>query len=291
MDAAEGAPRGDIFRRGVKVLQKAGIESAVVDAMVLLAHATGTSPEKVLVDSDLALEPFQDAYFSEVILRRSRHETVSRIVGTREFMSLDFYVNNDVLDPRPETELLVERAVQFLESSPGPSTVIDIGTGSGAIAVSLAVYVPGINIVSVDISHAALAVAKVNAAKMRVLDKVSFVQADMVAAFSENSRVDLVVSNPPYVSEHEYEKLPIEVRRGDPELALIGGSRGTEFYPVIAEQSRGLLKPGGALMMEIGDRQAMEVARILEQYDYEDIQTYKDLAGTHRVITGMMTDA
>jgi release factor glutamine methyltransferase len=281
------ASRGEAFRNGVRDLRQAGIDSALMDAMVLLGHVTGTETGKVLVEGNQQLAESERELFEEMIVRRCRYETVSRILGAREFMSMSFRVSSQVLDPRPETELLVERAVQFLKLRSGNQKVLDIGTGSGAIAVSLAVHAPEAMVVASDISDPALRLARVNTRDHQAEKRVSFIRMDLAEGLVEGALFDLVVSNPPYVSEKEYTALTPDVRHGDPRMALVAGPEGTEFYPLLASQAARVLKPAGGLMVEVGAGQAARVADILADNGYGEILTFKDLSGTDRIVTGI----
>lgn len=284
------ASRGVAFGSGVRKLQQAGIEGAATDAMILLGRAVRAPAGKVLTERGRLLAAEELELFNEMIRRRCRRETVSRILGEREFMSLRFEVDGQVLDPRPETELLVQLALEFMDRKDGSHLVLDVGTGSGAIAVSLAVHRPGVRVVATDISRRALAVATRNAAAHGVAGRVFFAGMDLAGGLAAAAGFGLVVSNPPYVAESQVAGLDPEVRLGDPLQALVAGPQGTEYYPPIADAAARLLRPGGALMVEVGQGQASDVARILTGHGFCDEAIFRDLSGVERVVTGVRRD-
>ena len=200
-------------------------------------------------------------------------------------------LNENVLDPRPETEVLVEEAVLYLEKVGGNASVLDIGTGSGAIAVTLAAQLPRVRVTATDISMAALAVAGKNAKRHHVLDRVSLVQADLLAGFRANSGFQLIVSNPPYIASTLFNDLPDEVRKGDPLVSLVPGENGTEYYPPVVQGAMDLLDAEGSLMVEVGARQSDHVAGIFKRAGFTDVTVINDLAGTGRVVRGRRENA
>ena len=286
MEISPGDRKHQIFKKGVAALKEAGIESPALDAAVLLGHVLGESPSVVLMDKGATLAASEAAQYSALVQKRCGRATVSRLVGSREFYSREFYVNEDVLDPRPETEVLVEEAIRFLEGLEGNPTVLDIGTGSGAIAVTVAAQIPKARITATDISMTALAVAMRNAERHAVQGQVNFIQADLLDGLREEGSFHAILSNPPYISSTEFENLPEDVRRGDPKIALVSGPRGTEYYPSLIANSMELLCPGGWLMVEVGTGQCGIVAGIFEHAGFAKVQTVNDLAGTGRVIKG-----
>ena len=186
MEISPGDRKHQVFKKGVAALKDAGIENPALDAAVLLGHVLGESPSVVLMDKGAILAAAETAQYNVLVQKRCGRATVSRLVGSREFYSSDFYVNEDVLDPRPETEILVEEAIRCLEGLEGlegSPAVLDIGTGSGAIAVTIAARIPKAHITATDISMTALAVAMRNAERHAVQGRVNFVQADLLDGF------------------------------------------------------------------------------------------------------------
>lgn len=283
--------RQAVFKKGVDALREAGIENPALDAAVLLGYVTGEPPESVLLERDRTVDPSARALYSTLISRRCGRAAVSRLIGSREFFSRKFSITPEVLDPRPETELLVEEAVRFLEGREGALRVLDVGTGSGVIAVTVALELPLARVTATDISLPALAVARRNATLHAVRDRVDFIQTDLTSGVRGGGLFDAVLSNPPYISLRDFDSLPEEVRSGDPMQALVSGDAGTEHYPVLAQRSLALLAGGGCLMVEVGAGQAGDVARILTRAGFEEVATVNDLAGHGRVVKGIRKNA
>src|SRR4051812_36978005 len=209
-------------------------------------------------------------HFRELIKRRSQREPLQHIVGSTSFCGLELAVNRHVLIPRPETELLAEQGWKFLNHSTvppstinsQPSTALDLGTGSGCLAIALATHCPTAQIFATDISAEALELAKQNAARHNVIDHIHFLHGDAFAAFESPASFDLIISNPPYISTPEIPTLQIEVREYDPHQALDGGPDGLAFYRRIAGEATPFLKPAGKIMLEFGEGQAQPIREI-----------------------------
>jgi len=279
------------FKRGVAALREAGIENPALDAAVLLGYVTGESAVTVLLDRGSTLVPSQTARYSTLVRKRCGRIAVSRLIGAREFYSRKFHITDDVLDPRPETEILVEQAIRCLENTEGSPAVLDIGTGSGAIGVTVAAEIPLARVTATDISMAALAVGRRNAAYHSVLERMNFIQTDLLDGIRKEESFQVILSNPPYISLAQFDSLQKEVREGDPMVSLVSGPDGTECYPPLAERSLELLCTGGSLMVEVGAGQATIVAGLFEQAGFMDVQIVRDLAGTGRVVKGKKENA
>lgn len=286
MESVKGAERGKAFRMGVSLLAEAGIDNPALEASVLLGYVTGEEAATVLMGRRQTLNGSEKALYETLIERRCRHETLSRLTGRKEFYSRDYHVNKDVLDPRPETEILVEEALHCLKSFPGRRNILDVGTGSGVIAVTLAAEHRDAVVTATDISTEALKTAVCNAAMHGVSDRVRFIRADLAECFADTSLFDLVVSNPPYVSMADYRTLPPEVRSQDPAVALLGGPDGTRFYPALAEIASRLLNPRGHLLVEVGAGQDRLVKHLFQDAGLVDLEVFQDLSGISRVIKG-----
>jgi release factor glutamine methyltransferase len=231
------------------------IEQPRANAEVLLAHVLEIERIQLYLNYDKPLSPEELSLYRGSIKRRAAHEPTQYITGRQEFWSLDFEVGPSVLIPRPETELLVESAIDHLGAR--PARVLDLCTGSGAIAVSLARELPLLSIVATDKSVAALEVAKRNAERHNVADRISFAVMDLFAALSFKGLFDLIASNPPYVSDEQFRELPPEIARFEPETALRGGSHeGLDVVRGIIQDAPLHLAPGGALLVEVGQGQA-----------------------------------
>ena len=286
MKAESSLHRGKAFQTGVALLERAGISNPALDASVLLGHTIGKTAATILMERNATLTAEEAALFQDLIERRCRRETLSRLIGKKEFYSRSFRTTRDVLDPRPETEILVERSLESFGSFCGSPKVLDVGTGSGAIAVTLAAESPGSFVVATDISMAALGIALGNAEDHGVLDRIRFIATDLASSLVETARFDVIVSNPPYVSRTEYPTLPLEVLQGDPVEALVAGPEGTEFYPVLAELACKLLNPGGHLLVEVGCGQSPFVESLFKSKGFENVEAFPDLAGIARVVRG-----
>ncbi|MBV9436140.1 MAG: peptide chain release factor N(5)-glutamine methyltransferase [Acidobacteria bacterium] len=255
---------------------------ARLDAETLLMHVLGhdraylySHPELELCCSDLAK-------YDELLRRREAGEPLQYITGHQEFWGLDLEVNPAVLIPRPETEHAVETAAKLLKDIPAPK-IVDVGTGSGCIALALASELRNAHIQAVDISCDALRVAERNAARLGLAERIHFSESDLLSAFLEmRPRFDLVISNPPYVGESEIEKLQVEVRRHEPHCALFGGAEGLDIYRRLVPEAKQVLKTGGWLVMEIGFSQEHAVRKLLS--DWGKVDSIPDLQGIPRVI-------
>lgn len=291
-----------------QLLSTAGIENPAFEARLLLAHVLGLSREQLLLQKEVVLDAAQQQEFEALITRRAKREPMSQLLGKREFYGREFIVTKDVLDPRPDTETLIEAVLswqltvgsqQLLVNSetndasnsllptancPLP-TILDIGTGSGCIIITLLKQLPYAHGVAVDISSDAIKVAKANAAALQVDDRLRFVQADMRAIDTEMlGNFDIIVSNPPYIAEQDISELMPEVRDFEPHLALDGGKDGLDFYRILAKKARNLLKPEGLIFLEIGDTQATEVVALFNAAGMRYHKIIKDLAGRDRCV-------
>jgi release factor glutamine methyltransferase len=263
-------------------LRKKGVESARLEAQILLAHALGCKKIDLYVRHDE--EPAEDrrTAFREMIKKRADGMPVAYLVGHREFYSLEFAVSPAVLIPRPETETLVMEALRRLKPLPAPR-VLDVGTGSGAIAVVIAKHHKTAQITAVDVSPTALAVAKSNAEKHGVADRITFTEGDLFGPVAGHT-FDLIVSNPPYIAEAEFPSLDVGVRDFEPRSALAGGPDGLDFYRRIATEASNYLVPGGVVLVEIGATQESAVRDLFAAH-LEVGPTYKDAAGRPRVVS------
>jgi release factor glutamine methyltransferase len=270
-----------------KRLADQNIENARLDAEVLLAHVLGRDRAWVVAHfPDLLDDGFRSSY-KDVIERRMRREPLQYITGTQEFWGLPFRVTPDVLIPRPETELIVEETVRRLLDIDTP-LMIDLCTGSGCVAVSLAQSIPQARIFATDNSAAALEVARENARWNGVADRIRFVEGDLFGPLEEldlGDRVHVITANPPYVRDSERLDLQHEVRDFEPGLALFAGPRGTEISERIIDTTPHYLRPGGSLIMEMGIGQAAALKKTAERTGaFFKIDIFKDLAGIERVL-------
>jgi len=253
--------------------------TAQLDAQLLLMHSIGQSRAFLLANPEYVLREDEQKSYDQLIARRALCEPVQYILGTAEFYGLPFFVDENVLIPRPETEHLVEAVLQRLSKDDSLS-IVDVGTGSGAIAIALASHLPQAHLTALDISPGALGVARRNASSNGVADRIRFLNSDLLAAVCQE-RFDVVVSNPPYIANEERESLSRQVKDFEPASALFAGHSGFEFYDRLIPAAKEVLKPGGWLLMEIGHGQCEQLATLLQ--GWEDVSFIQDLQGIPRV--------
>ena len=275
---ADEAVRDAVLRLG-----QAGVESPQADAEWLLADLLSCNRSEIPLRTETALTAEEQDRLARQVERRARREPLQYILGTANFLGYDFRVSAEVLIPRPETEVLVELALEFLEHLPHPS-VFDLGTGSGCTAVALAKRCPKATVIASDVSGAALELAKSNAESLDALGQVEFRQADGLDALTKGERVDLILSNPPYIPTAEIDALQPEVRDHDPRLALDGGTDGLRFYRLLAIEGQSRLRRGGRLMAEFGDGQERAVAGLFQQAVWPSLEIANDLTSRPRIV-------
>jgi len=274
---------GNATRDAVRRLGQAGVKSPQVDVEWLLADLLSCNRSEIPLHAQTDLTAEDLVLFSRWIERRTRREPLQHILGTANFFGYDFQVSAEVLIPRPETEVLVELALEFLVHLPNPS-VFDLGTGSGCIALSLAKRCSKASIIGSDVSREALALARANAVSLDTLDQVEFRHADGLAAFTKGEQVDLIVSNPPYIPTSKIDTLEPEVRDHDPRLALDGGPDGMQFYRLLADEGQFHLRSGAKLMAEFGDGQAATIVDLFDQAGWPSVTTVNDLSHQPRIL-------
>jgi len=268
---------GDVLRRASEHLDKTS-ETGRLDAELLLAHTLGRHRIELYTDFDRPLSPHELDAYRDLVARRARHEPVAYILGEWGFRRLTLTVDRRALIPRPETEIVVERALTHLRALERPA-VLDVGTGTGAIALAIADEHPGAKVTAIDVSPDALALARENVARTGLA--LELLHHDLSAGLP-GGPYDLVVSNPPYVEPVDLETLMPDVRDYEPHGALVGAGA-TE---AIARGATTVLLPGGHLVLEVGDGQATTTAAMLERFGYGDVVTTPDLTGRDRVVEG-----
>ncbi len=271
--------RKQALERAREIMVAYGVEDASLECELLLRHALAISRVQLYQDFNSEISPQLDRIFRELIQRRLKGEPNAYITGHREFYGLDFVVDTRVLIPRPESELLVERALALNQRRP-LSAIAEIGTGCGAIAISLALNLPRTEIYAADVSAAALAVARLNCQKHGVMDRVHLLQGDMLDPLPE--AVDLIIANLPYVKESELSpQLSYE-----PRLALSGGADGLDKMRHLAGQIGDKLRTGGTLLLEIGQGQEQAVTALFRsRFSSVEIEVFPDLSGIERVVS------
>lgn len=262
-------------------------EGADMGAELLLEFVLGFERGRLFAHPELLLREKEALRYAELLKRRAAGEPVAYLTGAKGFWNYDFVVSSDTLIPRPETELLVESALELFKDKNTPLNILDMGTGSGAIMLTLLKELPCARGLAVDVSEKALAVARNNANLLKVADRVHFLQSDWFENLPEQAgpEYDLIVSNPPYIKAQDILTLQREVRLFEPELALNGGADGLEHYRTIIEKAHLYLKPAGWLGFETGERQHKDIAAMLKAAkQYQNVRSLKDYAGHERIL-------
>ena len=266
-----------------------GVDSPRLGAELLLCHAVGLKRIELYTQFDRAVRQQQLDQLHDLVKRAGLHEPVAYLTGRTEFYSIELDINSDCLIPRPETELLVQRAIEFLRTREGVQFVCDLCTGSGCIAVAVAKNFSDARVIATDISAGALDVAAGNVAKHKLGERVELLQGDLFEPLVRQLDVDafdLITCNPPYVSGAEYETLAKNVRDYEPKSALLAGLDGLDIYRRLIDKADEFLKPGAALMMEIGCAQGPAVRELVEETEvFAEIRIEKDPQDNDRVVT------
>jgi release factor glutamine methyltransferase len=293
-DAPIAGSVGDALGGAVDALAAAGVETPRLDAELLLAEATGWDRARLAAEPEAGVPADAGRRFAQMVRRRLRREPVAYILGRKGFRSIELAVDPRVLIPRPETELLVELALELR-----PRRVLDVGTGSGAIALAIADELPGCDVVATDTSAGALEVARANAARLGLGERVSFVEGTVPdremgwVGEGDAGAFDLIVANLPYVAESEWAGLDPEVTQWEPRKALLAGPEGLDAIRLLVESVRPLFgigeqrtNGGAGLALEVGAGQAETVTGLLLEAGFEEVETRSDLAGIPRIVWG-----
>jgi release factor glutamine methyltransferase len=281
------ATLGELITETQRTLEQAGIDSAGQEALWIIEHALRLPAHQIVANRDRS-PSFAELQTARVFIgRRVAREPLQYILGTQEFCGLEFDVNPAVLIPRPETELLVETVVQRIPVE-RQATIVDVCTGSGCIAVTIARLRPRARVIATDLSNASLNIAKQNAVRHAVSERITWLEGDLVRPLTEEKLeecIDVIVSNPPYIAEADWAMLQPEVRLYEPRSALVAGSQGTELHERLLQEAGRYLVPGGVLVMEIGAGQARALRRIVDRISgYRIHQPVYDAAGLERVV-------
>jgi release factor glutamine methyltransferase len=278
----------EAIQRSTEFLARKGVDSPRLQTELMLAHLLQRPRMQLYLNFERSLTASEIDTLREMVKRRGQREPLQHILGTTSFCGLEIAVNRHVLIPRPETELLAERGWTFLNQlstlNPQPSTALDFGTGSGCLAIALAHHCPAAHVEAIDLSPAALALARENAARHGLAERIRFLEGNGFAAVPAGSQFDLIISNPPYIPSAEIATLQPEVRDHDPSTALDGGPEGLDYYMSLAAEAARFLKPGGRLMLELGDGQAARVQEILQQQKWIVEALQEDYNHTPRVV-------
>jgi release factor glutamine methyltransferase len=280
----------DALQQGVELFEDGGAPSPRLNAEVLLMHAVRCDrahlyahPERVLTDSEWV-------HYGRYLKERLEGKPTQYITGHQEFWGLDFIVNPSVLIPRPETELVVETALELVRTqypAGGGCTITDVGTGSGCIAIALATDLPQANLIALDQSEDALETARLNAERLSVASRITFLHSDLLAPLTGETLqpLHMVVSNPPYISTRDAANVMPEVSRYEPSAAVFAGPSGVEVYARLIPQAAASLPPGGAIVLELGYDVEEGVRQLLAAGSWQDVEWRRDLAGITRVVS------
>lgn len=282
MDKVEYSLKG-LLADGAKMLTQAGIDEAELDARYILEYITGLNSAQYFIHSEDIIEKNKAEEFFRLIERRSKRIPLSYVIGTRDFFGLTFKVDENVLIPEQETELLVEEVIKHSEGK----SVLDMCTGSGCIAISIALFGKPSKVAASDISEKALEVARENAKSLKA-GEISFIQGDMFENVTD--KFDIIVSNPPYIETGEIDELMPEVRDYIPGLALDGDIDGLKFYRIISKEAVKKLNKNGRIFYEIGYNQSRAVASILLENGFTDVKIMKDYSGLDRIVMAKLDE-
>lgn len=276
---------GEALSRSDRLLTEAGIDSARLDVRLLMAHALGTSPEQVFGQPARPLNAAERDRFQALVEARRSRQPLAQIVGRQEFWSVGFAVSSDTLIPRPDSETLVEEVLKVFPDKDAALEILDLGTGSGCLLLALLYERGGASGLGIDISEAALDVARANARALGLDGRAHFTVNDWMQGLGDE-RFDAIVCNPPYIPERDRHTLMPEVVMHEPRVALFAGSDGLDAYRALVPCMAGKLKPGGRVFFEVGIGQAGSVVNMLKQAGFRDIAISKDLAGIERCVHG-----
>ena len=272
------------LKEAIEILQKNSVASAILDARILIQHVTSLSREDIVFKaSNIDLSKNQQKKYFDLINQRAKKIPLTHLTNNREFFANNFYVDENVLDPRPDSEALVEMVIEKFNKF-STLNICEIGCGSGCLIISLLKHFENWLGLALDISNKALLIAEKNAKFNQVLTRINFKQSDLFKNLSNDQIFDIIISNPPYIPTNDIENLQDEVRLYEPRIALDGGLDGLDFYRKIAEQSQKVLKNNGDIFLEIGYNQHKDVINIFEKNNFKFINFKKDLSGIIRIL-------
>jgi len=281
---------GRVVRWAADDFRARNIESPRLEAELLLAHALETERLRIIVDAARELEPSELARYRDLIQRRRKGEPVAYILGQKEFFGRMFRVDKRVLVPRPDTEILVETALRRTSSFPMPGRYLDLCTGSGCVAISIARERPACKMIAIDLSPDAIAVARENSIRLGAAHQIAWLVGDLFRPLESapGRKLDLIVANPPYINEGDIAGLSVDIRDFEPRMALTGGADGLDVTKRIIAQAPRHLRPGGVLALEMGTGQTERVKQLFAEAGFTEIVVDKDYGGHERVASGVL---
>ena len=271
----------ELINYGKNFLSKNNIDDSAIISKMLAEYILGLDRNKIIISEDKEVEENEKERYYLGLIEIVQGMPIQYITNKQEFMGLNFYVDENVLIPQPDTEILVEEVINICKERKENIKILDICTGSGAIGISVAKYIENVKVILSDISTNALKVAKKNTKVNKVEDKIEIIESDMFENIS--NKFDIIVSNPPYIETEVIKTLDKEVQN-EPHLALDGGEDGLDFYRILVKNAKEFLKPNGYLCMEIGYNQKEAVENLLEENNYKNIYSKKDLSGNDRIV-------
>ena len=274
----------EILAQAKREIANAGVSNSGLDARVLLAHTLSFSNEQIIFNPDFELSKKQQDDFLQAVARRVNREPVSHIIGKKEFFGRDFFVNSDVLDPRPDSEILIETILKNFSKKNPPQKILEIGVGSGCLIITLLLHYSQAAGTGLDISQKALEICKKNAHIHEVLTGLDLRKSDVFSVLNEDEKFDLLISNPPYIPSLDILQLEPEVRIHEPLSALDGGIDGLDFYRRIAADSKKFLTKNGEIFLEIGQAQEEKINEIFSKSGFKLMAATPDLSGIIRVL-------
>ncbi|MFT6077406.1 MAG: release factor glutamine methyltransferase [Myxococcota bacterium] len=265
-------------------LKQKGVDSSRIDALLILCHCLNTTKEKIIFGGDESLDVCEQKKFFDVLKRRENREPMSHILGKREFYGNDFIVSPDVLDPRPDSESLIDSILEIFPDKSKTIKILELGVGSGCLFSTFLKYFPNASAIGVDISQKALNIAQDNINQLNLSSRANLIQSNWFSNIDDDQNFDLIISNPPYIKTSDISLLQDEVKRFEPHLALDGGEDGLDCYRLIAVSVGRFLAESGLLLLEIGQDQENDVKKIFENNGLKLIEEKKDLSGIIRCL-------
>lgn len=278
-----------LIKAGQKELELCAKANPSIDAELIALHILGYTKLELILNSKLPVSKEDAQTYKDYISKRCSGIPLQYITNEQEFMGLSFYVDENVLIPRQDTETLIETLIEKSNHKPFKH-IVEVGVGSGCISISLAKFLPEVQITGIDISLKALEVAKKNAKNNQVENRIKWICGDILNGYQPDQKLDLIVSNPPYITSKDCSELDKDVKDHEPMLALDGGADGLIFYREITKQAKDILVQGGMLAYEIGYNQSKDVRSIMEEHGFVQIEEIKDLACHDRIVLGILDD-
>ncbi|MFT5703450.1 MAG: release factor glutamine methyltransferase [Rickettsiales bacterium] len=265
-------------------LSKKGVDSHRIDALLILCHCLSATKEQIIFNDTRRLDSGEKQKFFDLLQRRENREPMSHILGKREFFGNDFIVNSDVLDPRCDSETLIELVLEIFTNKDRPIKILELGVGSGCLFATILKYFPNSSAIGADISQKALNIAQKNIDQLQLSSRANLISSNWFSNIKDNLKFDLIISNPPYIKSADILLLQDEVKKFEPHLALDGGEDGLDCYRLIAAKAANFLAESGIILLEIGQNQEKDIIEIFNKNNFQFIKDKKDLSGIIRCL-------